>query len=124
MVAETSRNSTRASTGKFPLWLEQARESLHAQFSEKLSLTNVARAVGVHPVYLSSEFRRRYGTTIGEYVRQLRIESACCQLSSSDAPLVEVALSAGFASQSHFSRVFKRLTGMTPAQYRTVSRFP
>jgi len=124
MVAETSRNSTRASTGKSPRWLEQARESLHAQFSERLSLTNMAKAVGVHPVYLSSEFRRHYGTTIGEYVRQLRIESACYKLSSSDLPLVEVALSAGFASQSHFSRIFKRLTGMTPAQYRMVSRFP
>ncbi|HKR01157.1 MAG TPA: AraC family transcriptional regulator [Pyrinomonadaceae bacterium] len=122
MVAETSRNSTRNSTGKAPRWLERARELLHDQYLERLSLANVAETVGVHPVYLSSEFHRHYGTTVGEYVRHLRIESACRKLSGSDVPLVEVALTAGFSSQSHFCRTFKRLTGITPAEYRTVSR--
>jgi AraC family transcriptional regulator len=122
MVAETSRSFRSTSTGKSPRWLEQARESLHDQYPERLSLTNVAQAVGVHPVYLASEFRRCYRTTVGEYVRQLRIESACCRLSTSELPLVEIALTTGFSSQSHFSRTFKRLTGMTPAQYRMVSR--
>jgi AraC family transcriptional regulator len=122
MVAETSRHLARSPTGRTPRWLEQARDFLHDQFSEKLSLANIAKSVGVHPVYLASEFHRCYDTTVGEYVRRLRIESACCKLSTSDVPLVEIALTAGFSSQSHFSRIFKRLTGMTPAEYRTTFR--
>jgi AraC family transcriptional regulator len=122
MIAETSRHFTRVSVSRTPPWLELARVTLHDQFFERLNLTNVAKSVGVHPVYLASEFRRCYGTTVGEYIRQLRIESACCKLSTSELPLVEIALTTGFSSQSHFSRTFKRLTGMTPAQYRMVSR--
>jgi AraC family transcriptional regulator len=85
-------------------------------------MAEIARRVGVHPVYLASEFRRRYGLTVGEYVRQLRIEYASRQLSTSDTPLVEIALNSGFSSQSHFSWTFKRITGITPAQFRAGSR--
>jgi AraC family transcriptional regulator len=48
----------------------------------------------------------------------LRIEDACRRLATSDAPLVAIALDAGFADQSHFAKTFKRQTGMTPAEYR------
>jgi AraC family transcriptional regulator len=75
--------------------------------------------VGVHPVYLASEFRKHFGCTIGEYVRKLRVEFACRRISESDSPLSDIAIAAGFSHQSHFSRTFKAVTGMTPAGYRT-----
>ena len=52
-----------------------------------------------------------FGCTVGEYLRRLRIERAAEQLSRGDAPLAEIALTAGFADQSHFSNVFRRRTG-------------
>ena len=58
----------------------------------------------------------------GEYIRQLRVEYACRQLSSSSTALAEIASAAGFSDQSHFSRTFKRQIGMTPSQYRAISR--
>jgi AraC family transcriptional regulator len=82
----------------------------------------MAEAVGAHPVYLSREFHRHFRCTVGEYVRQLRIELACHKLSGSDEPLALIALAAGFFDQSHFSRTFKLLTGMSPAQYRKTFR--
>jgi AraC family transcriptional regulator len=101
-----------------PRWLRQAYDLLQDRFTESLSLDEIALVVGVHPVHLASAFREQYGCTIGDYVRRLRIEYACRAIARGDTPLIEIALDAGFANQSHFTRVFKRLIGVTPAQYR------
>jgi AraC family transcriptional regulator len=67
-------------------------------------------------------FRKHYRHTIGDYQRNLRVQFACHEIAASDASFSEIALSAGFYDQGHLSRIFKRHTGMTPAQYRAVSR--
>jgi AraC family transcriptional regulator len=121
-VAHLSRQSKNPSKGKRPRWLEQAREILEADFHGSVSLACVAAAVEIHPVHLAREFRKYFGCTPGDYVRQLRIDFACRQLSGSDMSLVEIALTAGFAHQAHFSRVFKAQTGMTPSEFRTAHR--
>jgi AraC family transcriptional regulator len=118
IVAAASRRSAHVSSRVPPRWLEQAREMIHARSAERLTLSALAQAVSVHPVYLAREFRRHYRCTVGEYVRRLRIEFACREIIHSDASLVEIASAAGFYDQSHFSKTFKRLTGLTPAQYR------
>ena len=118
MLAEASRRQVKAADRTPPRWLAQALELLHAQFSEHLTIAQVATSVGVHPVHLAREFRKFYRCTIGEYIRQLRIEHACRALYASDAPLAAIAAAAGFSDQSHFSRTFKRLIGVTPAEYR------
>jgi AraC family transcriptional regulator len=105
-----------------PRWLRQAKDMLHDQFSENLTLEAIAEAVRVHPVYLARAWRKYFHCTVGQYLRQLRIESACREIALSDTPLAEVAAAAGFYDQSHFSRTFKRITGLTPAEYRTVFR--
>jgi AraC family transcriptional regulator len=121
VIAEAGR-SGKTGNRKSPRWIEKTRERLHAQFSERLTLTEVAASVGVHPVHLAREFRKHYSCTIGDYVRRLRIEFACHEIATTEAPLVEIALAAGFSHQSHFSRTFKRLRGMTPAEFRAVCR--
>lgn len=119
LVAVASRDAERVKQSpKPPRWLVQAREMLDERNVEKLSLGEIATTVGVHPVHLAREFRRFYHCTTGEYVRACRIESARRQISASDQPLSSIALAAGFFDQSHFTRIFKRFTGMTPHQYR------
>jgi AraC family transcriptional regulator len=122
MLAEVARPSSRLSTGRPPRWLERAREYLDTNFVKNTSLQSIAELVGVHPVYLAREFRSHYHLTIGDYVRQLRIQSARHQISESDASFIEIASAVGFCDQSHFTRTFKRLTGMTPTQYRATLR--
>jgi AraC-like DNA-binding protein len=102
-----------------PAWLERARNILHDRFDEQAKLSEIARAVGVHPVHLARQFRKYYGSSVGEYLRQLRIEFACHQLLASDDPSAKIATSAGFNDQSHFCRTFKRLRGTTPGKFRT-----
>ncbi len=122
LLAECSRQAGRTPERQPPRWLLAATDLLHARFHERLTLAAVAGAVGVHPAHLARVFRRFHGRTLGDHVRELRVEFACRRLASSDAPLAEIALAAGFSDQSHFSNTFKRHTGMPPAAYRRYAR--
>jgi AraC family transcriptional regulator len=120
LLAEAFRRRAGLAERTPPRWLRQARELLHDEFAQSLSLDAIAHAVGVHPAHLAREFHRHYRRTIGEYLRDLRLEHVRRELATSNAPLAEVAASAGFFDQSHFSRVFKRHTGLTPTEFRRI----
>jgi AraC family transcriptional regulator len=118
LLAEVVRTPRMIHTPLPPRWLGQAREILHDRFTDSLDVETIARTVNVHPSHLVRAFRQQYGCTMGDYIRSLRVEFACRQLSVSDASLADIALNAGFSDQSHFCKTFKRLTGLTPAQYQ------
>ena len=122
MIAEMSRLSVRKPRLTSTCRVERAREIIHAHFSDHLTLSLIAESVGTHPVYLAREFRRRYHCTVGEYIRQLRIQFARREMANSDATIAEIASASGFFDQSHFSRTFKRLIGISPAEYRKNTR--
>lgn len=105
-----------------PLWLLRARELLHSRYDQSLGATEIAQEVGVHPGHLARAFRAHYRCTAGEYLRRVRIESACQSLIHSQKAIGDIALETGFADQSHFCRTFRRLTGSSPAQFRQAMR--
>jgi AraC family transcriptional regulator len=102
-----------------PMWLKRARDLLHDGFSTPLTLRTISEEVAVHPVHLARTFRRHFGVSVGEYVRRLRVEHAKVLLGSTNHKLSVIAQAAGFADEPHFSRVFRRITGMTPGYFRT-----
>ena len=122
MLAEASRSRKVNVDRQPPRWLKQAIDLLKEHFSDHLTITQIATAVGIHPVHLTREFRKFHRCTIGDYIRKLRIEQACNALAHSDCSLAQIALSAGFSDHSHFSRIFKRFMRVTPTQYRAASR--
>lgn len=101
-----------------PAWLNATRDHLRAHRLEPVRLADLSAVAGVHEVHLVRAFRRHFGITPAAYLRGLRIDHARQALAESDAPIADLALAAGFSSQSHFTRVFHRLTGATPAAYR------
>lgn len=100
-----------------PPWLEGVRERMHDEFARPLDLCSLAKTAGVHRVHLARTFHAFYGCTIGQYVRQRRLEFACRELAA-NTPLNEIALRAGFTDQSHFTTTFRRLVGVTPGAFR------
>jgi len=122
LLAHASRRTLENVAPRLPAWLEKTRELLHAHFSESLKLTEVAHSIGVHPVYMASMFHKHFHCTIGDYIRRLRVDFACRELTTTNTPLVEIGLAAGFCAQSHFSTSFKRQTGLTPTEYRQATR--
>jgi len=122
LLAATARESGARVPAGQPSWLAEARDLIHGSPAERLSLSRLAGAVGVHPATLARSFRHRFGCSVGEYVRRLRIERAARQLGGTDLPLAEIALAAGFSDQSHFCNVFRRQTGMPPSAYRRAVR--
>src|SRR5262249_39634372 len=118
ILAAFSRQTENAPEAYLPGWLRDAKDLLHDRFAETITLNEIAEQVGVHPVRLARAFRQRYGCSLGEYQRRLRLEHACRQLVTTGCSLADIALGAGFADQAHFSRVFKKHTGLTPAKFR------
>jgi transcriptional regulator GlxA family with amidase domain len=120
LLAATSRETTRPGrrSGRPPRWLRTAEEMLRARVDEHVGLSDLGEAVGVHPTHLARVFRAHHGVSVGEYGRRLRLARAATELAGTDIPLVVIARRAGFADQSHFTRLFRRHAGTTPARYR------
>ena len=109
----------RDGSGNRPLgWLRRTRELLHDEWRNAPSLSYVASVAGVHPCHLAHTFRDRMGETLGTYVQRLRVTWALGELTTSDRPISQIALEAGFCDQSHLTRQCQRFAGVTPAAYR------
>ncbi len=98
--------------------LHAAREYIIEHFSEGCSLERIAREVGLSPNYLHTAFKEAFGETPYEYVTKMRIEKAKRLIAAGRESMLEIALETGFCSQSHFGKIFKSRTGMTPKEYR------
>jgi AraC family transcriptional regulator len=118
VLAVASRSMVNESSHTEPRWLRRVHELLHDQLGEPLALSQIANEVGVNASHVARTFRKRYGCTMGDYMRRLRIERASHELEACETPISAIALRAGFFDQSHFSKVFRRHTGMSPAEYR------
>jgi len=103
-----------------PADIWRARRFIHQHFAEELSLTQVARAANINPTYLSEKFKQVTGINFVEYIARVRCERACSLLKMNNRQISEIGFTAGFQSLSQFNRVFKRLVGTSPTQYRTL----
>ena len=91
---------------------------IEATLDGELTLDAMADVAKMNPFYFARAFRRQFGESPHRYVLQRRIDLAKRLLRECDAPLVEIALRCGFASQSHFASAFRRKVGVTPSAYR------
>ena len=84
----------------------------------RITVDELAEEVGLNPAYLSRLFKREVGTSISEYIREKKIETAKNMLIYSEYSPGEIAMVLAFPSQSYFTEIFRKNTGITPAKYR------
>jgi AraC family transcriptional regulator len=98
--------------------MRQLLEFIEANLDQPLTLDAMAAHVGISPLYLARAFKAAIGQSPHQYVLARRIERAKELLRNTEMPIIDVALSVGFSSQSHLSHWMIRQTGITPAVYR------
>ena len=96
----------------------KARKLIDEHFNEPLSLGKVASVAGINPTHLSEKFKQVTGTKFVDYIARTRFEHARKLLEDVDLRVSEIAFAVGFQSLSQFNRVFKKLSGKSPTDYR------
>lgn len=91
---------------------------LHLNIESKMSLKKISNDLNLSAGYISTCFKKHMGMTIMSYAKKIRIDRAKVLLLTSTESILEIGLTLGFHDQSHFSKVFKEYTNMTPSQYR------
>ncbi len=101
-----------------PRRLQRVFTHVRENIAQELAVAELARVVGMSQYYFSKLFKLSTGTTPHQYVMRQRVERAQELLREGRTPLAEVATHVGFETQSHFTSVFRRLSGVTPKHYR------
>ncbi|WP_134681185.1 helix-turn-helix domain-containing protein [Paracoccus ravus] len=105
-----------------PLAIRRAQELLLTTEDDKASIAHIADALSMSRNGFFRAFRESLGVTPYQWLLTQRIDHARRLLSGTDLPLAEIALTCGFSDQSHFTRVFGRLEGMSPGRWRQRAR--
>lgn len=98
--------------------IRQCTAYIHDHYSQKITLEDMARRVYLSPSYLSRIFKRETGVNFNEYLNQVRIKKAQELLRIREIRMTDISLLVGFEDQSYFTRVFRRVTGALPRDYR------
>ncbi|NSZ61642.1 AraC family transcriptional regulator [Agrobacterium tumefaciens] len=85
---------------------------------ENLNLSRLAKRLGLPSRQISGAINRSLGVNVSQYVNQLRIREACRLLEETDQSVTAIMLSSGFQTKSNFNREFRRVTGMSPVDWR------
>lgn len=107
-----------ASDSLEPGIIKKTRAYIQAHLDQPLSLDSVSRAVHCNSFYLCKLFKKVTGVSFTEYINQVRLKKAKKLLVNQDLRISEVALDAGFQSITHFNRVFRKVVGCSPSDFR------
>ncbi len=97
-------------------------ETIHRDFQRPLRQNDLARSAGLSRAAFNRNFRQATGTTLVDYVNDLRIGHACRMLAESPKPITEICFESGFSNLSNFNRCFLRRRGMPPSKFRSQFR--
>lgn len=100
----------------------KARKFIEQHSGDALSLSKVAKAVNISANHLSEKFKQVTDVNFVDYVARVRFEKTRDLLLNSNLPISEIAFAVGFQSLSQFNRVFKKLSGKSPTEFRAAYR--
>lgn len=103
-------------------YVEKAKHYMAAHLTQEIRNEDIAEDAGISLFHLSRLFKSMTGKTMQEYLRRERIDAAKQLLVTSTLTIPQIAALFRFCDQSHFTAVFRRMTGMTPGQYQKANR--
>jgi AraC-like DNA-binding protein len=98
--------------------IRQAKDYISTHIHDKISIAGMANEIGINPNYLSTIFSRSENKTITEYITDEKLHLCENMLKYSDCTIQEIGAYFAFSSQSYFTKLFKRVYGLTPGAYR------
>lgn len=120
-AVKVSKELSKQQTNSGKIIVDKVKEYIQKHyFDENTSLTKAAEYAGVSTGYLSALFKKEAGTNFVEFLTNVRMEKAMNLLKSTDKRTYEVAYETGFANPHYFSISFKKHTGMSPSDFRTL----
>ena len=123
LYAERPASTAKRDVTALPQWrLKRVIDFMEANSGEPITLGDLAEAACLSRMHFAAQFRKATGLRPHDYLLRRRVEKAKVMLATGSASIADVALSSGFSSQSHFTGVFKRLTGVTPLRWRECCR--
>lgn len=102
-----------------PNWINHLKDILYT-CPDKITLNDLSKQLGVHPVHISRSIPLFLDSTLGEYMRKLRIKKALPLIIENRISLSQIAFECGFSDHSHFNRVFKGYYNQSPKQYQYI----
>lgn len=103
-------------------FIQAAKEYITEHCTENISLADVAEAAGISSGYLSTMFTQYEKCNFVDYLNKVRIEMACRYLEQKNLKNYEIAYKTGFRDEKYFSKVFKKIKGVTPREYRNKNK--
>lgn len=111
--------SPKGSNKKIPDWAQELKEIIQDHIDSSLTLKEISKDLKISPSYLSRTFSKHFGNlSFGEYIQKQRIEKAKDLMTDNTYSLTEIAYLTGFSDQSHFTRIFRKITGQNPSGFR------
>jgi two-component system response regulator YesN len=101
--------------------IKQVQEIVMEHLSENISVKTIAEKVYLHPVYLSKLYKSETGESLGDYIIRIKMERAAFLLKHSNLKIYEITSELGYQNPQYFSRIFKKVYGMTPQEFRDKS---
>ena len=98
--------------------IRKTREFIRTNYKKKIKLADISKAIYLSPFYLSHIFKKETGSTLLEYLTKVRIEETKRLLENTQWTATRIAFEAGFSDQSYFCKVFKKIEGISPSDYR------
>ena len=112
---------TEKAHAKKPAWVKKLQELLWEEHID-YSLKQLGLILDIHPIHLSREFNRYFGTSFGNYIRLLKLNKAFYLITSEKFSMTEIGYRCGFYDQSHFISNFKRVYNTTPTKILRTTR--
>ncbi|WP_043932015.1 helix-turn-helix domain-containing protein [Bacillus sp. EB01] len=105
------------STGSYSPTVKRAADFIQLNLGHSITLEDIAKQLNINPSHLSRIFKEDTGLTITDFINRKRIDEAKLYLQRGTQSITEIAFLVGFNDLNYFSKVFKKLTSVTPSQY-------